>query len=678
MAAPKLVCMAYDDGEREEILLREEAIQKFRRWIHDPDVILVGQSVAYDLGVLIAEDFSLAPMICAAIEAGRIKCTKLREKIIAIAKGELKFEWDEDLHQWKKTSFDLNRLLYRRTGEFHKKKDDPWQLRFGELDGIPVAWWPQGDEKSPGPAAYVLGDIRKTKIIFESQEEETQPEGIPGETLEVKADFALNIMRIWGVRTDPEAVAKFEAEIRRDYEAQVKIALNTCATDDCGCDKTEPCDQRLMRITSKGPSKKMAAIRGRIEQHYDKHGMAIAYTAGRKNKKTGVRTPEIATDREQLLNRRNKDVPRDPGLVAISEVGRLGKLLTTYCKILHRGTHKPITPGWNTPLDSFRTSCADPNLQNGPRASAFRPCFIPRQGWVFVFCDYDTIEMRTLAQTCIDFGFDSELAAALNADKDVHVDLAADMLGIDYDEAIERYEAEDPMLFGANSSRQYSKIGNYGLGGGMGPEAFRDYARGYDIDLSIEQCLEIHQGFRRKWGEMPQYFAHCSALCELDGGEVEYLVHPRTGLVRGKVRYTATCNHFFQHLAAIGAKSALWAVVKETIAVPDSPLYGCRAWLFNHDEIGLEVPFYWWGVERSHAAVKRLQEVMIAEMKKWVPDIKIGASPVMVRRWYKGAKPVKQGLYIVPGKPVKKTEGDKEKTVWVADLDGLVPEAMAA
>lgn len=661
MAAPKLVCMAYDDGEKEEILLREEAIQKFRRWIHDPDVILVGQSVAYDLGIMIAEDFSLAPMICAAIEAGRIKCTKLREKILAIAKGELKFEWDEDLHQWKKTSFDLNRLLYRRTGEFHKKKDDPWQLRFGELDGIPVPWWPQGDEKNPGPAAYVLGDIRKTKVIFESQEEEVQPEGIPGETLEVKADFALNIMRIWGVRTDLEAVKKFEAELRKDYEKQVKIAL--------GLDDKIKIPYPLMRVTRKGASKTMAAIRRRIEEHYDQHGMAISYTA----------KGAIQTDREQLLNRRNKNVPQDPGLKAVAEVGRLGKLLNTYVKILHRGTHKPITPGWNTPLDSFRTSCADPNLQNGPRASAFRPCFVPRQGWVFVFCDYDTIEMRTLAQTCLDLGFESELAVALNADKDVHVDLAADMLGIDYDEAIKRYEAEDPMLFGANSSRQYSKIGNYGLGGGMGPDAFRDYARGYDIDLTHDQCLEIHQGFRRKWSEMPQYFAHCSALCESDGGEVEFLVHPRTGLVRGQVRYTATCNHFFQHLAAIGAKSALWAVVKETIAVPESPLYGCRAWLFNHDEIGLEVPYYWWGVKRSHAAVKRLQEVMIAEMKVWVPDIKIGASPVMVRRWYKGAKPVKQGLYIVPGKPVTtKTENGKEKTTWVADLDGLVPEAMAA
>ena len=668
MAAPKMVCLAWTDGQTEEVLLDEEGLQKFRRWIHDPDVILVGQSVVYDLGVICAEDPTLIPMVCAAIEANRIKCTKLREKIIAIAKGELKYEWDEDLEQWKKSSFDLNRLLYRRTGEFHKKKDNPWQLRFGELYRIPVAFWPQGDDQHEGPEDYVLGDIRKTATIFWSQEDEVQPEGIPGELLEVKADFALNIMRIWGVRTDPEAVAAFEAELKRDFKEQVEIALGK---------RPEKYDgPPLMRIAKKGPMKTMKAIRDRIEKHYTLHGMAIEYTAGRKNKKTGIRVPEIATDREQLLNLRNKDVSQDPGLVAISEVGRLGKLLNTYVKILHRGTKKPITASYNTPLETFRTSCSDPNLQNGPRASAFRPCFIARPGWVFVFCDYDTLEMRTLAQCCIDFGFDSQLALALNADKDVHVDLASEMLEMSYEEAMVRYKAKDPMLFGPQSSRQYSKIGNYGLGGSMGPDAFRDYARGYKIDLTHEQALIIWQIYRRKWTEMPHYFAHCGALADADGGEAEYILFPRSGRVRGKVRYTAICNGFFQELAAYGAKMALWEVIKETIAVPSSPLYQCRGWLFNHDELGLEVPYYWWGMERSHEAAMRLKTVMIDQMKSCVPDVAIGASPVMAKRWQKG-DPVFLNGKLVPSRPEKYQEDGKEKTRWVADLDGLIERAAA-
>jgi hypothetical protein len=217
-----------------------------------------------------------------------------------------------------------------------------------------------------------------------------------------------------------------------------------------------------------------------------------------------------------------------------------------------------------------------------------------------------------------------------------------------------------------------SKIGNYGFAGGMGPDSFVDYARGYGVEMTLDEARKIHQAFRRKWREVVDYFNYCSSLC--DGSEAKQAVHPRSGMVRGKVRYTALCNFFFQCGAATGATGALWQVVMETLdPTLKSPLYGCRAWYFGHDEIGIEIPYAIIGPERAHAAAMRLQEVMISAMREWVPDVPIGATVCICRRWLKGAKAIKVDGLLVPSRPEEYLDEKtgKKKIRWVADIDGL-------
>jgi hypothetical protein len=98
----------------------------------------------------------------------------------------------------------------------------------------------------------------------------------------------------------------------------------------------------------------------------------------------------------------------------------------------------------------------------------------------------------------------------------------------------------------------------------------------------------------------------------------------------------------------------------------NSDLYGCRPWLFNHDEVGMEIPIDMIGSKRAHAAAMRLQAVMIARMSFWCPDVPIGATVAMARRWHKGAKPLLVDGLLVPVKPVK---NDKGKEIWVHDED---------
>ena len=174
-----------------------------------------------------------------------------------------------------------------------------------------------------------------------------------------------------------------------------------------------------------------------------------------------------------------------------------------------------------------------------------------------------------------------------------------------------RYESGDQEITGA---RQWAKIGNYGMAGGMGPRAFVDYAKSMGgMIVTPDQAFALWKGFRKKWREMKRYFAHCAFLC--DGGNAEHIVFERSGLVRGDVTYTATANGFFQHLAAMGAKAALYQVSKECYIDAGSPLFNCRPWLFAHDEIGMEIPYEAFGPKRTHEAAMRLQKVMVEQMK---------------------------------------------------------------
>jgi hypothetical protein len=645
VAYPQLVCVTWDDGENTGILLDQDGVEWFREQLKDPDVVLTSHNANYDILVNLAEDDTLITLIRLALLDSRLRCTKVREKIIQNASGELKFEWDEEEQSWiKNPSFALQRLVWKHFQIFLKKEEDTWRLRYGHLFRVPLTAWPSE------AIEYAINDATWHRKLFLKQDEICENEEIPGEMHVTRTSIALGCLRSWGVRTDEESVAKLEKEITAEYEFWVAKAQET----------------GLVRRNAKR-SKDMKMIKDRVATIYAKHSLAIPMTP-KKN---------VCTDREVLTfaGAESRKVPRketlegpdgknvvcvDVALKCVSEVTRTQKLLTTYVKVLKQGVTIPLTPDYNEMVETYRTACSKPNLQNQGRGGGIRRCFKPREGWVYAFCDYDSLEMRTLAQTCIDlFGY-SFIAEAIKEGKDLHVDLATETLGgMDYDEAMKRYADGDKII---EEVRQGSKIGNYGMAGGMGTDAFVDYARGYGVEMTHAEAVKIHQAFRRKWREVVDYFNYCSTLC--DGSEAEQAVHPRTNMVRGKVRYTALCNYFFQSLAAVGATEALWNVVMETLdPTLKSPLYGCRAWYFGHDEIGLEIPYAIIGPERAHAAAMRLQKVMIESMQKWVPDVPIGATVNMCRRWLKGCKPTLMGGLLVPARQ----EGKK----WVADIDGL-------
>lgn len=621
MGAPKMVCLSLAEeggtGERGSgwVLDRVDGLAYMRKALTD-DRLIVGHHTPYDLGILCAEDPKLIHDVYAKIDAGLCADTLLRQKIIQNALGTLKYEWDDDLQEYKAQRFGLAYVASRLLGRYRDKGEDTWRLRYRELDGVPISEWPEDAR------LYAEWDAEDTMAMYLHQHE-LEP-NIVGEKWQMEAAWALHLTGVWGLRTDAERVARIKANFIREWEAQIEIA------------------QRYGFV--------------RTDAKRSKDTKAISEAVCKWCEENETEVPETPTGKVSL----KKDVlaaTDHPGLQAVAEMGKWRKLLTTYIPVLEGGTVTPINPSYNAILETYRTSCARPNIQNLPGRGGIRECFVPREGWLYGFCDYDTLEMRSLAQVCLWlFGF-SAMAEALcrkgSPAPDLHVEMAAEIMGIAAADAYMRLASGDKDV---KTFRKHAKPANFGFPGGMGPRKFIQYAAGYGVELTYEQAKQLRDTFMTKWPEMEQYFAYCAGLVTGDTAPVVEFLGSK--MLRGDVMYTAVCNGFFQHLAAMGAKRACYEVTRACYTLKDSPLHGCRLIAFVHDELGIEIPPW----VDSHAASKELERIMIKCMAEWIPDIPITCSTALMRRWYKGADPVTIDGRLVPCKP----DGDGG---WIPDLD---------
>ena len=605
--APRLVCLSTYDGETEDLMLREDALEWAHATLLDSGITLVGHNVSYDLAVLAAEDSSLLALIFLAIEQGRIKDTQVREKLIFLAQGRLTYDY---VNKKQRPSFSLATLVKNRFKvdlSATKDGEDVWRLRYHELDGVPLEQWP------PAAATYAMDDAKWTYKVYQAQAQPFQcegrlyagPDGVTNEDEQMRAAWGLHLISLWGIRTDAEQVARLEKEL------QPKVKKLNESLKAAGLTKVKKVKGEMKT------SKNMAAIQERVKRAYGKQQKRPPLTE----------TGRISTSRETL-----KD-SGDPLLMEYGSSTNAEKLLTTYVPGLKAGTEVPLNPSYDLLKESGRTSSYRPNIQNVPRAGGVRECFVPREGTVFVACDYSTLELCALAQVCIDlFGW-SEMGAAINGGMDLHLAVAASILSISYD------KAKMNMADGCSKTkeqRQLSKALNFGFPGGMGAAAFSSFAKSYGVTISEERATELKFQWMGAWPEMQEYFRHISGLSMMGNDfTIEQL---RSGRLRGGTNYCAGCNTLFQGLAADGAKNAIWEVAKECYVDEDSPLYGCRPVAFIHDELLVEVPE---GIEERTAAADRLAEVMVAAMKVYIPDVKINAEPAAMTRWLKGAEEVR-------------------------------------
>jgi len=265
-------------------------------------------------------------------------------------------------------------------------------------------------------------------------------------------------------------------------------------------------------------------------------------------------------------------------------------------------------------------------------------------------CDYDGLESRAGAQACLDLVGESTMADVLNAGEDLHLHMAAALLKCDYATVLARYQGhalykkaggrEGKKDTDASDARQFAKIANFGLSGGMGADKFYEHAQkelkkvgATDLARAItwEQCAEIRETWRRRWREWPRYFARTGELCGDGPATAEQLY---VGRYRGGLGYTDMNNTYFQGLGADAAKAAGWRIVRACYDwTVGSVLYGSRVVNFVHDQFLVEVP-----TSVAHNCALVVAQIMVSEAAPFFPDVPATVTPCLATCWSKDAK----------------------------------------
>jgi DNA polymerase-1 len=576
---PPVVCLTTSDCD----LITGEDIPKY---LLKTRVFLVGHNLTFDV-LCLCEDFpELKPYFAQCYEENRMFDTKITEQMLDIRDGffRCRLEVDEDTGEvhFRNIGYSLAECAKRRLNLDLAKGNDTWRLKYSNLYGVSLDNWP--DEAKE----YAVLDAVITLKLHENQWYKL--DNIPDYHNQIKADFALASTSARGICVEEKAYLGLKNKLTTEYKQ--------------GRDKLK--NTGFYRSNN---TKNTKVIKERVVSCYGKN------------------TP-LTPNNAVKINRETLKYSGDKDLEELANLGIIEKQINSFLPVLEQGVNCPIVARYHTLTETGRTSCSQPNIQQLPRLPGVRECFVPREGYLFCSVDYDTLELRTLAQACMDICGYSVIADLLRANPhyDLHSDLAAHIVGCSVEEFLQR--AKEPALKAEYKlHRQRAKIANFGFPGGLGIETTKAFARAnYGVELTTDEVKALKSSWLSKYPEVGEYQRKISD--SIPPGDTRTFSLTRTGFLRGNCRYTQACNFQFQGLAASGAKAALYRVVTS-----GKPIYPIA---FLHDEILAEVP-----IESANEQANLLTKIMVDTMQKLCVDVPITASPALMHRWYKNAETVR-------------------------------------
>lgn len=694
--APPMVCGSWANQDTAEILDKQDCRETFQALLKS-NAVITGANIAYDMLVMIVDlarqGIDVSKDVFEKYERNEVYDVQIAEMLHAIGRGHLnKYPNGKPFPGGKRYSLDMVCRLVLGTDD--AKKNDRWRLRYSELGGLPLHEWPN-DAKE-----YPIDDVRNPLEIALAQLGVTTrpPEALNGfgqwanqnlhdVSNQVYTAWAMHLGAAWGLQANQQLVDVLEASvidarkdgipkwfslgIRREPKkkdppegtldskllAQMVVEAYGCI-DTCehclGICRTCESTGRVPAKTA-GKTKICPICRGDKFPRCDacmQTGRVLISAVPRTE--TGL----IAKGRDSLIE------SDDATLIEYAEWGAKSKVIKTYVPFLRQPNN--IRP--NVLVETGRTSYRGV-IQLLPRDMGVRECLEAREGYYYLSCDYGQLELFTHAESCKRLGLPSKLAEDLNNGVDVHVKLAAMMMGITYQEGLQKHLEKDPLF---KLFRQAAKAVNYGFPGGMGAAtlviASRDDSsirtgkfRGLRFCMTVggrddcgnekvtewkrrplpptcKKCIEVAEDLRNlwfaAWPENRYYFKLIGDLTDRQDFMIQHVSKRR----RGGVYFTNAANGYFQGLAADGAKHALRRVSRECYCIENSPLFGTRPIGFFHDEIFCETP-----IEKARRAGDRLAEIMVETMREYVPSVaeNLTAEPTLMRFWDKNAETVR-------------------------------------
>lgn len=572
----------------------------------DTSRTIIMHNAAFDLSVICASYPTLYGPVFRALKEGRVHDTGIIEKLHKIAHGGEGVGMI-DVNGSKVSKLSLAGLVYKyfMIDITASKQADSVRYNYDSLRSQSLEIW------SHEAKIYAVYDAMYTFLVYQVQIAQIPQDEIMGHAKQVSYDFALRLTGSQGICVDASKVSS----VKKSLEDAIRETA------------TPLLDAGILKIEKGEIKENKSVLKAKVQTAYESMKKEI--------KKTN--SGEISVDKGAL------EESEDADLLALLEYREITKLLSTYIDSVEM-VNLPRMDGrlrcdYEVLQATGRTSSKDPNLQNLPRREGIRDCFVPSQCFVFVACDYDAAELRTLAQCHYSItGKESPLLSMYKQDSgfDPHTWFACKMLNITYEEGMTRKSQGDKEI---KKQRQRAKACNFGFPGGMGASSFMAYAKGYGVSLTRDEAQDLKNQWFDAW-QLWDWLDHAQ-----DAHDQGFVIIPQSQRKRGRVSFTQACNTPFQGLASDGAKEALFRVALECFSDTDSPLYGSRPVVFIHDEIIIEAPEY-----KAQSAAKRLQEVMIDAMQTFCPDTPIEASPTLMRLWSKNAE--------------SKIDADGNYTIW--------------
>jgi hypothetical protein len=643
--APPLVCATFAYREGGEIVkgycssLESSGVERVREtmdWyehrLNEEKWIWTGANIAYDWGCVLAIRPDLMWLIWEAYKTARVFDVQIACTLNAIHDGRMS---DGDLYRYDGSKiqsgrYSLDEVVKEVLNRGDAKKNDRFRLSYALLEDLPISAWPWDAQ------AYPVDDVVNPLECVERMVKKPY-ENLHALPVQCHAAFSIHLGAMWGLRTDPERVDLFEKEITAHVRELTQFAK----------------DQGFMRPKSKKPG-----------AEWSKHTAVIKEAVFKAYNGNPPTTPggDVSMSREALMDSGDQILER------FAEVGKWEKL-QSYLPTLREASIAPLNPRCNPLLSTGRVS-QDGLLLMIPRQPAkdkdkkvipntnVRQCFCARPGCVLCSCDYAAVELSTLAQVCIWTVGSSELGDAINAGKDPHCVLGADLLGIAYEEFYHRHKVLKEKEIGL--IRQAGKGGNFGFPGMMQPPAFVVYQKkqgfsvcgwffhdgkcgekreSHEVQGSesmlcvrcVEQAAVIRDAYLKRWREVPRYWKWIMSELHTNSAITQFVC----AITRGEPSGPAAANNQFQGLAAYGAKLAVIQMTEEMYLDKSSPLFGSRLPNFIHDETMCEHP-----LDNLHARAYRQAAVMKEQMKLVVPDVAINVEPAAMYFWDKDAEAV--------------------------------------
>ena len=210
---------------------------------------------------------------------------------------------------------------------------------------------------------------------------------------------------------------------------------------------------------------------------------------------------------------RKRLAQNSPTVQYFDDYTRVSKLLSTYLNPLpdYIGSDNRLHAKFNCiHTVTGRLSSSNPNLQNIPNASKYdslensyiaklgkkvRELFVPREGYVFIACDYSSFEFRILAH----LSQDPMLLDIYREGEDLHSIMTMKLF---------KYSSFNRNNPEHESARTITKTLNYGMAYGMTAHRLYNEQHEKGLGYSFEECQGIVEEYWRLLPKLKEYFAY--------------------------------------------------------------------------------------------------------------------------------------------------------------------------